>query len=197
MKLKERLVFWFRKLRPDRIITFDPWKTYQIHPDHIEVGRIASEAAVFTCFPLLYPEHLQEGLEPHQPEEVWFMTPTEHKPNRLIDIANTLEKKLEALFCHHSQLTMLADMFIEGADPTNLTEEEKNQLREGVDNLLRMLVQGIGMLSEGKVEYAEGFYAVKVGAGYFDNYPIMIQEVLGMDPDPLTIMYRMGPNKRV
>ncbi|MFX0212098.1 MAG: PIG-L deacetylase family protein [Candidatus Hodarchaeota archaeon] len=187
-QLKERLVYWFRKLKPDRIITFDPWKTYQIHPDHIEVGRIASEAAVFTCFPLLYPEHLQEGLEPHQPEEVWFMTPTEHKPNRLIDITQTLDQKLEALFCHHSQLAMLADMFIEGADPTNLSEEDKNQLREGVDYQLRMLVQGIGMLSEGKVEYAEGFYAVKIGAGHFDNYPIMLQEALGMDPDPLIIM---------
>ena len=186
--LKENLVYWFRKLKPDWIITFDPWKTYEIHPDHIEVGRMASEAAVFSCFPLLYPEHMKKGLEPHQPKELWYMTPMEHKPNRLVDISGTFGKKIEAILCHQSQVEMLADMFITGADPTNLTHEQKAQLQEGTKTLMQMASQAMASLSEGKVELAEAFYAIKVGAGHFDNYQEMLQEMIGMDTDLLIIM---------
>src|SRR5262245_44471347 len=122
--MKERLVYWFRKLRVDRVITFDPWKMYEIHPDHITAGRMASEAAAFSCFPLLYPEHLAEGLPPTQPRELWYMMPTEHRPNRVVDIGATFEKKLESLLCHSSQIEMLADWFVKGADPTRLTPAE-------------------------------------------------------------------------
>ncbi|MHA2226904.1 MAG: PIG-L deacetylase family protein [Candidatus Hodarchaeales archaeon] len=181
IELKERLVYWFRKLKPNRIITFDPWKKYEVNPDHIEIGRVASEAAVYSCFPLMYPQHLQEGLEPHQPDEVWYMIPMEHKPNRLVDISDNLERKLEAVLCHQSQVEMLADWFVSGADPANLTDDDKKQIREGLDTFLRMLSQGQAALSEGKVEFAEAFYAIKIGHGRFDNHWEMMQEMLGTD----------------
>ena len=149
---------------------------------------MASEAAVFSCFPLLFPEHLEEGLAAHQPKEVWYMTPMGHHPNRLVDISNFMEKKLAAVFCHQSQLELLADMFVTDADPAALTDEEKALLHEGANNLLRMVAQGLGTLSNGKAELVEAFYAIKVGAGHFDNYQIMLQEVMGMDADPIIIL---------
>jgi LmbE family N-acetylglucosaminyl deacetylase len=187
-ELKEKLVYWIRKLKPNRIITFDPWKKYEIHPDHIEIGRIASEAAVFSCFPLLFPKHLEEGLKPFQPDEVWYMTPMEQKPNRLVDITDAFTKKIEAILCHQSQVEMLADMFVAGADPKNLTEDEKAQLREGTTALLQMASTALGSLSEGKVELAEAFYALKVAAGHFDNYQDFIQEMIGMSEDSIEIL---------
>ena len=39
--LRERLVHELRTLRPDRIVTFDPWKRYEVHPDHVTAGRMA------------------------------------------------------------------------------------------------------------------------------------------------------------
>jgi LmbE family N-acetylglucosaminyl deacetylase len=188
IELKQQLVYWFRKLKPNRIITFDPWRTYEIHPDHRIIGQIASEAAVFACFPLLYPEHLQKGLEPHQPDELWYMIIMEHKPNRLIDISRTLDKKIDAVLCHQASIELLADMFIPGVDPTKLTAEQKTQLKEGADSFLRMVSQAFGTLSEGKIEIAEAFYALKVGPGHFYNFQEMIQEIIGMDPDPPIIM---------
>ncbi len=187
-ELKEKLVYWFRKLKADLIITFDPWKMYEIHPDHIEAGRIASEAAVFSCFPLLYPSHLEEGLEPYQPQEVWYMAPFEHKANKLVDIASTMQKKIEAVLCHHSQVAMLADMFIPGADPRSLTSEQLNQLDEATGNFLRLIAQGMGSLSSGQIEFAEAFYAIKVGPGHFDNYQEMLQEAIGMFNDDIEII---------
>lgn len=188
IELKERLIYWFRKLRPHRVITFDPWKKYQIHPDHFEVGRIASEAAVFACFPSLYPEHIGQGIEPHQVLEVWYMIPIEHKPNRLVDITNSMDKKMKSIFCHQSQLEMMADLFVPGADPAALTEEQKAQLHEGAETMLRMFSQAFGTLSGGKVELAEAFYAVKLGPGMFDNYQEMVQEMIGMESDSLEIL---------
>jgi len=187
-ELKERLVYWFRKLKAELVITFDPWKMYEIHPDHIEVGRMASEAACFACFPLLYPNHMKEGLEPHQPAEVWYMSPFEHKANRLVNISTTMRKKIEAVLCHQSQVEMLADMFIPSADPRSLSSEDKSQLKEATENFLLMIAQGMGSLPNGKVELAEAFYAIKVGPGHFDNYQEMLQEAIGIPIDELEII---------
>ncbi|MFX0183660.1 MAG: hypothetical protein ACFE95_11310 [Candidatus Hodarchaeota archaeon] len=143
---------------------------------------------MFACFPLLYPEHLQKGLEPHQPDELWYMMIMEHKPNRLIDISRTLDKKIDAVLCHQASIELLADMIIPGVDPTNLTPEQKTQLKEGADSFLRMVAQAFGTLSEGKIEIAEAFYALKIGPGHFYNFQEMIQEIIGMDPDPPIIM---------
>jgi hypothetical protein len=138
-ELKEKLTYWIRKLRADRILTLDPWRTYEVHPDHVEAGRMASEAAVFSCFPLFFPEHIKEGLEPHQPKEVWYMVPTQQLPNRVVDIAETFEQKVRSVLCHESQVQMLADWFVPGADPKHLTAAHKEQLAAGVRDLLRMM----------------------------------------------------------
>lgn len=185
--LKERLVHTFRKLRVDRVITFDPWKRYEIHPDHITAGRMASEAAAFACFPRLYPEHLAEGLSPHQPHELWYMMPTEHRPNRVVDISGTFALKVESLLCHSSQVEMLADWFVKGADPTNLTAEQKAQLREGAKGFLEMMARGTAALAP-KLELAEAFYALRVGPGHFDNYQEMFMETAGAPEPPPEVL---------
>lgn len=181
--LRERLVYWLRKLGADRVITFDPWKRYEIHPDHITVGRMASEAAVFSCFPLLHPEHLTDGVSARQPREVWYMGPLEHKPNRVIEIEPFLQKKIDATLCHGSQLEMLADWFVKGADPTRLTDAERAQIRGGTCNFLEGMGRGTAMAFGGKVEVAECFYALPVGPGHFDNYQQMAMELLGAPPE--------------
>ena len=181
--LRERLVYHLRRLRADRVITFDPWKRYEIHPDHIAAGTMASEAAVFSCFPLLHPEHLDEGLEAVQPKEVWYMGPLEHKPNRVIDITATLPKKIDATLCHGSQIEMLADWFVKGADPRALTDEQRKKLRGGTADFLEMMGRGTAMGLGAKVEVAECFYALPVGPGHFDNYQQMAMELLGAPPE--------------
>jgi len=185
--LRERLIHWLRKLRVDRVVTFDPWKRYEIHPDHITVGRMASEAAVFACFPLLHPEQLDEGLHPHQPEELFYMMPTEHRPNRLVDIRTTFDTKVRSLLRHSSQIEMLADWFVKGADPRQLTAEQRSQLEAGARNFLEMMARGVAMLKP-EIELAEAFYVQRVGPGHFHNYQEMFQETLGMPPGDPEVM---------
>ena len=95
--------------KPDRVITGDPTAVfygtdYINHPDH----RAAAEAAIYAIFPSavtrpIFPELLAEGYEPHQVKEVYISGDDAHN-NIYIDISSTLERKIEALRCHKSQL---------------------------------------------------------------------------------------------
>lgn len=181
--LRERLIYHFRKIQPNRVITFDPFKKYEVHPDHNTVGRMASEAAVFSCFPLLHPEHQDEGLSAVQPSEVWYMGPLEHKPNRMVDIEATLDAKVSATLCHGSQIEMLADWFVKGADPRALSDAHRAALQEGTRGFLEMMGRGLAMASGGKVEIAETFFANKTGPGHFDNQQRMMMEMMGAPPE--------------
>jgi LmbE family N-acetylglucosaminyl deacetylase len=185
-ELKEKLAFWVRKLRADRIVTLDPWLRYQIHPDHVAVGRIASEVSVFTCFPLYFPDQIEAGLGPHQPQEVWYMLPTERAPNRIVDIGGSFEKKVQSVLCHRSQVEMLADWFVPDADPTNLTAPEREQLAAGVRDLLRTVSSGIGQRYE--IGLAEAFYAVRCGPGHFDIAAEISSQILERMSDQVEIL---------
>jgi LmbE family N-acetylglucosaminyl deacetylase len=185
--LKERLVRIFRTLGVDRVVTFDPWKHYVIHPDHVTVGRVASEAAAFACFPRLYPEHLAEGLLPRQPREIWYMMPTEHRPNRVVDIARTFDRKVASFLCHASQVEMLASWFVAGADPSNLTPEQRAELQAGARSFLEGMAGALASLAPG-LKLVEAFYAVPVGPGHLDNFAEMFAETAGAPPGPVEVI---------
>lgn len=175
--LRERLVYHLRRLRADRVVTFDPYKRYELHPDHLTVGLMASEAAAFACFPLLYPEQLQserqlegEECEAWQPREVWYMGPLERPANRVIDIAATLDQKVAALLSHSSQLELLADWFVPGADPRALTADQLSRLRDGARRYVLDMARSAAAPYRDEVQAAECFYALRVGPGHFDQH---------------------------
>jgi hypothetical protein len=71
---------------------------------------------------------------------------------------------------------MLADMFLPSADPTSLSQEEKDSLEEGVRNFLSLIANGFA--SPYDCELAEAFYAVKCGLGHFDDVQARMMEIL-------------------
>jgi LmbE family N-acetylglucosaminyl deacetylase len=107
-ELRRDLVRQIRLHRPELLITHDP--TARImrnewinHPDHRAVGDTALDAV----FPLArdrynFPEHVEEGLQPHKVLDVFLIGTNE--PNTWIDITETLELKIEALQQHRSQI---------------------------------------------------------------------------------------------
>ena len=38
-ELQRFIALWVRRLKPDVVLTFDPWKKYMMHPDHRAIGR--------------------------------------------------------------------------------------------------------------------------------------------------------------
>ncbi|GAG97616.1 unnamed protein product, partial [marine sediment metagenome] len=161
----------------DRVVTFDPWVSYEVHPDHVIVGRMAAEAAAFAAFPLLYPEQRKKGVEPYACSEVWFMGLLGHKPNYFVDITSTLEKKIEAALKFEATLELLAQLFAPKIDPANVSPDELKKLTKYANRLYRSLATAIG--SKVDLKAAEPFFVQKTLPGHFDNFQQLISEMLG------------------
>jgi LmbE family N-acetylglucosaminyl deacetylase len=106
--LRRELTRLIRRHRPEAVVCGDPTvrfygATYMNHPDH----RVASDVALDAVFPsagtrLIFPELLDEGLEPHEVKQV-FIHGSE-RPDTYVDIAEFLDVKVTALRAHKSQM---------------------------------------------------------------------------------------------
>src|SRR4029450_12094742 len=113
LEVREKIVRLIRRVRPEVVVTTDPTTRYFgdryiNHPDH----RAAGEATLAAVIPgsdtrLAYPELLEEGLEPVKLTAVWLMMNME--PNLVVDIGEFVDKKIESLACHVTQLGNEAD----------------------------------------------------------------------------------------
>ena len=102
-EFREQLVRQIRLYRPATVVTIDPYRRYLRHRDHAMCGRVALDAIFpYARDPLSYPEHLQEGLEPHRVREVYLWGAEE--PDTFLDITDTFTMKMNALYCHASQM---------------------------------------------------------------------------------------------
>ncbi len=100
-ELREELSLWIRRLRPDVILTWDPWKRYMLHPDHREIGWATVDAVVAARDHLFFPHQLMEGVDKHRPRAVLLYAADE--PDHWEDISSSFDSKIEALLCHSSQ----------------------------------------------------------------------------------------------
>src|SRR5262245_1337663 len=64
---RERVVGVIRRARPTVLLTHDPWKRYQLHPDHRAAGFLVLDSIVAARDPHFFP---QDALDPHRPTEV-------------------------------------------------------------------------------------------------------------------------------
>jgi len=120
LELRRDLTRLIRELRPYRVVISDPTMVfagnfYINHPDH----RAAAEAALYAVFPSagarpIFPELLAEGLEPHDVSELYLQF-TDH-PDLVIDTAAVVDRKIEALLCHKSQLGEEVASMVRGWD---------------------------------------------------------------------------------
>jgi LmbE family N-acetylglucosaminyl deacetylase len=108
-EVKEICFRVIRQEKPDVVITFDPWKRWDVHSDHRTIGFAASEAAYLADGCWYYPEHLSEGLEPHDVEETYLFHSDE--PNYWVDVKETFSIKIEAADAHESQSARFEETF--------------------------------------------------------------------------------------
>jgi LmbE family N-acetylglucosaminyl deacetylase len=97
-----------RAIRPTIVLSCDPTAVfmgdrYYNHADHRNAGSCALDA-VFPAAgnPLFFEELLDEGLEPWSVPEVWLGWTLE--PNHHQDISGFMERKVQALALHASQI---------------------------------------------------------------------------------------------
>ena len=102
-EFREKLVRQIRTYRPETVVTIDPYRRYIRHRDHAMCGRVTLDAIFpYARDPLSYPAHLQEGLQPHRVREVYLWGAEE--PDTFLDITETFTAKMDALYCHASQM---------------------------------------------------------------------------------------------
>jgi len=144
MDLRRELVRVVRTVRPDVVLCPDPTSVffgdgYVNHRDHRVTGWATLDAiSPASGNPHYFRELRSEGLEVHQPRAVYLSGTFE--PNVWIDIADTLDRKIEALFCHTSQLEDTSDWF---------------------RDFLRDTAEAAGRAAG--VTYAEGFRRIQLG----------------------------------
>ena len=68
-----RIVREIRRLRPQVVVTFDPYGGYG-HPDHIRMHETTTRAFHEAGDPEKYPDQLTDGVEPYQPAKLYYMT---------------------------------------------------------------------------------------------------------------------------
>ncbi len=110
LDLRKKLVREIRQFKPDVVICQDPTvvfasEGYINHPDHRAVGQAALDA-VFPAAgqPHVFEELAEEGLKAHKTKRVYVPTWNKEHANVYVNIANTIDLKIKALFAHESQM---------------------------------------------------------------------------------------------
>jgi LmbE family N-acetylglucosaminyl deacetylase len=144
MDVKRDIARVIRTVLPDTVISMDPSMLYDTrrgfinHPDH----RAAGQATLDAVYPLArdhlsFPElYAEEGLEPHNVATVLLIN--FQNQNCYVDITGTIEKKIQALAAHDSQIPDLSS----------------------TGNMMRAVAASTG--EECGVQYAEAFIRIDV-----------------------------------
>ncbi|NQW16670.1 MAG: PIG-L family deacetylase [Chloroflexi bacterium] len=102
-EFREKIVRQIRKHKPRIVLTVEPDRPYLRHRDHSMAGRVTLDAVFpYARDHLAYPEHLDEGLEPHKVEEVWLFRAED--PDTFVDVTDHFETRQNALHSHVSQV---------------------------------------------------------------------------------------------
>ncbi len=114
-ELRGAIVRHMRELKPELVLCPDPTAVffgdrYFNHRDHRVTGWATLDAvAPAAGNPHYFAEQLAEGLVVHQVQAVFLSGTLE--PNYWVDISDVLERKIDALFCHASQLVETGEWF--------------------------------------------------------------------------------------
>ena len=114
--VRATLVGAIRELRPEVVMCPDPTAVffgdgYYNHRDHRMAGWATLDAAATANNPHYFPEQLAAGASVHGVSRIYLSGTVE--PNVWIDVSTTIDRKVDAIFCHESQLVDTGEWFRE------------------------------------------------------------------------------------
>jgi LmbE family N-acetylglucosaminyl deacetylase len=119
LELRRQLANIIRHHKPHVVVTIDPWRHYQLHPDHRAAGQAALDAVYAAREWYIFPEQLVDGIDPWRVKEVYLFW-TENA-DYWEDISCCLEARISALARHASQV---------GNDTAKLAERIRQRARD-------------------------------------------------------------------
>lgn len=100
--LRRDLIRLLRRLRPDFVLTCDPWLPYEAHRDHVVCGRATADAVCLQGLPRVRTDpETDAAFEPHAITALaltWSAA-----PNTTIEVTAHRERKHRALDCYRAQ----------------------------------------------------------------------------------------------
>lgn len=102
-ELRARFIFLFRLLQVDTVVCYDPWSAYEENPDHYVTARAVESACWMAAMGKDYPEHFAAGLTPHGVREKYYFARGPQLVNRVVDISDAIEKKIDCLLANQAQ----------------------------------------------------------------------------------------------
>jgi len=136
LELRRQLVHLIRRHKPHIVVAIDPWKHYQLHPDHRAAGQAALDAVWAAREWHIFGEQLQGDEEPWRTTEVYLFWSDNN--DYYEDVTDAIQTRVAALICHASQV---------GPD------------HEKLDRRIRERSAKVG--EEAGVPFAEGFKLIK------------------------------------
>lgn len=102
LDLRRRLTQIVREQQPDAVFAIDPWRQYQLHPDHRAAGLAALDAVWSAREWYIFPEQLLGERQPWRVKDVYlFWT---DNADHWEDVGESIEKRVAALRRHASQV---------------------------------------------------------------------------------------------
>ncbi|MCL4835372.1 MAG: PIG-L family deacetylase [Caldilineaceae bacterium] len=100
--LRRELAGYIRKLKPHIVAAIDPWRHYQLHPDHRAAGIAAIDAVWSAREWNIFPEQLNGDEDPWRVSELYlFWT---DNADHYEDVTDFVDARVASLACHVSQV---------------------------------------------------------------------------------------------
>ena len=136
MALRAEVCAWIRRMRPDVLLSHDPWRRYMLHPDHRATGWAVVDGVVAARDHLFFPEQLTGGITHHRPGALLLWAAD--RPDHREDVQGFVDRKVEALLAHSSQATTTMD-------DAGLTAEATEAFREEIHSRARAAGAAAGL----------------------------------------------------
>ena len=102
--VRRDIIQHIRAIRPDFVITCDPWMPYEFHNDHIMTGKAAADAAsLYGLLGLKTDPVVDAAYEPFELQGIAFYASA--YPNTVVDITDTWQKKRNAVDQYRMQFS--------------------------------------------------------------------------------------------
>jgi LmbE family N-acetylglucosaminyl deacetylase len=133
--LRARLIYLFRVLRVDTVLTYDPSADYEENPDHRVVSRAVEAACWMAGYPKEYPEHALAGILPHAVSDRYYFARGPQLSNLAVDTTDFVSKKLSAICAAETAMRQLvqemrAYLNRHGLELPWIAAEDKQAVRE-------------------------------------------------------------------